>query len=206
MTDLSWPLAWLVLSFIGVPLALIGIGSFSRLRARTRAARRLAGWGIVASAALLSVIGWWVARIGPGMSGVVASGASPEGREYIVVQTFKGLIEPYQVSLYVRDDAWLWRWHYLEHQDNAWRKARVDVVGGEAVVHRNGEHFADLELVHNSSISRPKFPASPRSITTRWAGYDQSSASAGWKASATKTSTSSPSSCSPESSGPSPVR
>jgi hypothetical protein len=95
---------------------------------------------------LLLLIAWYFAMVRPGQSGVVVTGESQDGREYCIVQTYRDLIEPYQVSLYVRDSAGSWRWHYLEHEDNAWRSARVEFQGAQVVVYRNSERFREIEL------------------------------------------------------------
>jgi len=95
---------------------------------------------------LLLLIAWYIATVRPGQSGIVLTGESPDGREYCIVQTYSNLIEPYQVSLYVRDAAGSWRWHYLEHEDNAWRSARVEFQGDQVVVYRNEKPFRELEL------------------------------------------------------------
>jgi len=97
-------------------------------------------------------------RVGLGRSGIITSGTLPDGREYCVVQTYRDLVEPYQVSLYVRDIAGTWDWYYLEHEDNAWRDARVEFHDGHATVHRNGELFREIEL--SSVFKNESLPAS----------------------------------------------
>ena len=147
MTEFNQTLAPLLLLVIGVPLVLVWVGSRSMIRARSTVTRVFAGVVAACSVAVLSLVGWWLVLVVPDNSGVVASGMSPGEREFCVVQTYSGdWAEPYQVSLYVRDDAGMWRWHYLEHEDFAWQSARVEITGGDAVVYRNGERFAEFEL------------------------------------------------------------
>ena len=80
----------------------------------------------------------------------MAQGTSPEGRQYCVVQTFKDMVEPYQVSFYVRDVAGVWRWNYLEHEDVAWHSATVTFTNRVAHVSRNGVPFRDVVLPSNT--------------------------------------------------------
>lgn len=140
---------------IAIPSALVLAGGWAILRARSSLLRFFAGGFILGSVTLGILVGWLLVQIGPGRSGVVAVGETARGREFCVVQTYKDLVEPYQVSLYVRDDAGAWRWHYLEHEDNAWRSAKVDIVGERAVVFRNGERFREVDL------ARPTFTLPP---------------------------------------------
>ena len=102
----------------------------------------------VVGIAVLLLIAWGIYKIGPGKSGIVLSGESTAGHEYCIVQRYTGVLtEPYQVSLYVRDDAGTWRWHYLAHEDGAWRSAEVKFDGDLAVVFRSGERVREVELV-----------------------------------------------------------
>lgn len=89
-------------------------------------------------------------RAAPGWGGILARGASPEGHEYLVVQTFQNFAEPYRVSFYIRDEDKLWRWHYLEHEDMAWRSAKVDFSNQIARVSRNGAFFREIPLPTNT--------------------------------------------------------
>jgi hypothetical protein len=66
--------------------------------------------------------------------------------EYCVVQTFKDLGEPYQVSFYIRDTNGVWRWNYLEHEDIAWRSASVKFSNDKAIVYRNGIDFKEIAM------------------------------------------------------------
>lgn len=84
--------------------------------------------------------------VGPWRSGVLIQGMSPAGNEYCIVQTYKNLFEPYQVSFYIRDEEGLWHWNYLEHEDNAWRSADVKFKDKMVVVFRNGKAFKEIEL------------------------------------------------------------
>ena len=88
----------------------------------------------------------YVAWVRPGQSGILVQGQSPDGQEFCVVQTFKGLVEPYQVSFYIRDTNRVWRWNYLEHEDTAWRSASVEFVTGKAIVSRNGKPFREVGM------------------------------------------------------------
>jgi hypothetical protein len=94
----------------------------------------------------LGVIATWLASIRPWQSQVLAQGYSPGGREYCVVQTFRDLVEPYQVSFYIRDLDGVWRWNYLEHEDNGWKSARVSFHEGIVRIERNGVKFREIEV------------------------------------------------------------
>ena len=87
---------------------------------------------------------WLIIR--PWQSKILTRGYSPEGREHCVVQTFKGFIEPYQVSFYIRDAEGVWRWNYLAHQDNGWKTATVTFSQGAAQISRNGTPFKVIEV------------------------------------------------------------
>ena len=94
----------------------------------------------------LGVITMWLVSIRPWQSKVLAHGFSPDGREYCVVQTFKDLIEPYQVSFYIRDKEGIWRWNYLEHEDDGWKSATVVFSGETAQIQRDGVLFKEFAL------------------------------------------------------------
>ena len=93
------------------------------------------------------VSGWLIIR--PWQSKILTRGYSPEGREYCVVQTFKGFVEPYQVSFYIRDAEGIWRWNYLAHQDNGWKAASVTFSQGAAQIVRNGTLFKVISIPTN---------------------------------------------------------
>lgn len=95
---------------------------------------------------VIGAIAVWFASVRPWQSKILAQGHSPEGREYCVVQTFKDLVEPYQVSFYVRDSDGIWRWNYLEHEDKGWKSARVTFSDGSALIERNGVRFKEIEI------------------------------------------------------------
>ena len=133
---------------VGTPLICIVFGL--KKRKSSRSATVLLWTGIIILAAYFSAVVAFVVWVGPGRSGVLARGKSPTGQEYCVVQTFKGLTEPYQVSFYVRDASGIWRWNYLEHQDVAWRTATVDFSNGVAHVSHNGATVRDILLPTNT--------------------------------------------------------
>jgi hypothetical protein len=135
---------------IGLPLICVVLG-FKRLKTiRSHGAKALLGAGIAILCAYLLAILAFVVWVGPGRSGIVEQGISPEGRQYCVVQTFKDMVEPYQVSFYIRDAVGVWRWNYLEHEDVAWRSAAVTFSNGVAKVSRNGAPFRDIVLPTNT--------------------------------------------------------
>jgi len=143
-------LIWAVLAVaVLTPLACISFG-VSRLICKSSGGKLFLGIGV----GIVCVYGILAARymmmIGVGKSGIVARGVSPEGREYCIIQTFKGWAEPYQVSFYIRDAAGVWRWNYLAHQDNAWNSATVTFSGGVAHVNRDGRFYRDVELPTNT--------------------------------------------------------
>lgn len=135
---------------IGLPTACI-IGGIARFKSSGSKAGRLllgAGVGILCIYGLLAFA--YVQYVGPGRSGIVAHGESPDGREYCIVQTFKGMAEPYQVSFYIRDAAGVWRWNYLAHQDAVWRSAKVTFSDGIAHVSRDGVAVRDIPVPTNT--------------------------------------------------------
>ena len=135
---------------VGTPLVCIFVG-LKRLKTSSPRGAKVPLWtGIIILAGYLSAVVAFVVWVGPARSGILAHGKSPTGQEYCVVQTFKGMVEPYQVSFYVRDSAGVWRWNYLAHQDVAWRSASVDFSNGVAHVSRNGLPFRDISLPTNT--------------------------------------------------------
>jgi hypothetical protein len=100
---------------------------------------------ILAAVVVLPVAAF-VAWVRPWQGGILVQGQSADGQEFCVVQTFKGLVEPYQVSFYIRDNNRVWRWNYLEHEDTAWRSASVEFVSGKAIVSRNGKPFREVGM------------------------------------------------------------
>ena len=88
---------------------------------------------------------WLFIEVSPGRSGILVTGKADE-RDFLVVQTYKTFLEPYQVSLYVRSDGENWRWYGLEHEDDAWDEARVVFDGEIAVVYRDGVESVRVEL------------------------------------------------------------
>ena len=134
---------------VGLPLVCV-VWGFKRLNiCRSGCAKLLLGTGITILCTYLLTILAFVLWVSPGHSGILTQGVSPDGRQYCVVQTFKGMVEPYQVSFYVRDTDGIWRWNYLGHQDVAWRSATVTFSNGIARVKRNGTPFLDVLLPTN---------------------------------------------------------
>lgn len=134
---------------IGLPTACL-IGGVLGLKSSAQQRGKLlvgAGVGILCVYGLVA-FGYAVC-IGPGRSGIVAHGWSPQGREYCIVQTFKTMAEPYQVSFYIRDAGGVWRWNYLAHQDSVWRSAIVSFSDGFAHVSRDGVPFRDIRVPTN---------------------------------------------------------
>ncbi len=95
-------------------------------------------------------IATWLVSIRPWQSKILAYGHSPEGREYCLVQTFRDLAEPYQVSFYIRDANGVWRWNYLGHQENGWKSGIVTFSDGSAFIERNGVMLKEIEIPNES--------------------------------------------------------
>ncbi len=150
ITSFHWVLRLIGLALlIGLPTACL-IGGILGLKSSSQQRGKLlvgAGVGILCVYGLMTFA--YAACIGPGRSGIVAHGWSPEGREYCIVQTFKTIAEPYQVSFYIRDRDGVWRWNYLAHQDSVWRSATVSFSGGFAHVSRDGNPFRDIRVPTN---------------------------------------------------------
>jgi hypothetical protein len=91
-----------------------------------------------------------VINVGPGRSGVVTQGFSPLGREYCIVQTYTGLVEPYRVSFYIRDARGVWQWNALAHDDNAWRSPNVSFSEASIVVTREHNYRREIQLMDGS--------------------------------------------------------
>jgi hypothetical protein len=150
----------LLLFLVGVPALGVWL-TFGSQHSGTATRRRIR---VGAGTTLLLVWGGLLAthaiQVRPWQSGILARGMSPDGREYCVVQTFQGFFEPYRVSLYVRDATGIWHWHYLAHQDHAWRSISVGFTADEIVVARDG-------------VERRRFPRkiAPVDLTTVLPGY-----------------------------------
>ena len=95
-------------------------------------------------------IATWLVPIRPWQSKILAHGHSPEGREYCLVQTFRDLVEPYQVSFYIRDANGIWRWNYVGHQENGWKSGTVTFSDGSALIERNGAMLKEIEIPSES--------------------------------------------------------
>ena len=138
--------AFLLLIFLGIPSLVLLFGALLLNLSRPRSGRIVTAVGallLLAGIASLAVV---MRTMGPGHSGFVAQGTSPDGKEYCIVQTWKDWGEPYQVSFYIRDADGVWRWNYLAHQDIAWRSAQVEFDQGTAFVFRNGNLFREMAL------------------------------------------------------------
>jgi len=131
------------------PLACICFG-LSRVINKSSGGKLLLGIGVGIVCVCGVLVAGYLMMIGAGRSGIVARGTSPDGREYCIVQTYKGWAEPYQVSFYVRDASGIWRWNYLAHQDTVWNTATVTFNGGVAHVSRDGRHYRDVPLPTNT--------------------------------------------------------
>ena len=146
----TFVLLLLLIILVGAPLLCVGWGIMKLKTCPSRSAKLLLGTGITILCGYLFLVLAYILLVGPGRSGILAKGVSPEGREYCVVQTFKDFVEPYQVSFYIRDAAGVWRWNYLEHEDIAWRSATVDFTNGVASVSRGGIPFRKIPLPTNT--------------------------------------------------------
>lgn len=146
----AWCIAALILGLIVVPLGWLGGGWWALARGRPKILRVVGIYGLGLFGLYAAALAWGVWRIGPWRSGVVAHGFGAEGREFCVVQTYKAIVEPFQVSLYERRPGEQWRWHYLEHEDVGWRSATVTFQDGRARVTRNGAPFTEIALAAGS--------------------------------------------------------
>jgi len=124
--------------FFGVPL---GAGFFLfRLSKTANSPFRQIGFGL-GGPVLLAWVGMFVAylaRLGPGQSGMLAQGFSPEGREFCVVQKFQDFFEGYRAAFYLRDATGVWQWVYLAHDDNTWKPATVEFTPTSVRIIRHG--------------------------------------------------------------------
>lgn len=102
---------------------------------------------LVVSATLVAVV---VDMFSSRHERILDHGKTPDGREYVLVQTCTG--EPYAVELYIRDMHGRWVFHYVDHEIFPWRHGgRVEFVGGVARVLEGGVLFKDVELEPPSS-------------------------------------------------------
>ena len=139
----------LILILFGTPILFLYLGIRQVKTSRSIGGKILIGFGAAILLIYLSVIVAYVVLVGPGRSGILTRGISPQGLEYCVVQTFKGMAEPYQVSFYIRDTSGLWHWNYLAHQDDAWRLATVYFSNGVARVSRDGVFRREIPIPTN---------------------------------------------------------
>jgi hypothetical protein len=148
-TSYSIPVLAILAVLVLTPLACISFG-ISRLICKSSGGKLFLGLGVgIVFVYGILVVGYLM-MIGAGRSGIVARGSSPEGREYCIVQTYKGWTEPYQVSFYIRDASGVWRWNYLAHQDTVWNSATVTFSGGMAHVNHDGSPVRDIPLPTNT--------------------------------------------------------
>jgi hypothetical protein len=111
-----------------------------RLRKGARSWGRQIVFGL-SGAALLAWVGMvvgYLMRLGPGQSGILAQGFSPEGREFCVVQKFQDFVEGYRAAFYLRDAAGAWQWVYLAHDDNTWKPTTVEFTPTSVRISRRG--------------------------------------------------------------------
>ena len=136
----------LLIVLIGGPILLLAVGVRKFRHTRSVPSRIMIGIGTAFCLTYLAAIAYYIISVGPGRSGIVTQGISPGGQEYCVVQTFKDIVEPYQVSFYIRDTNGIWRWNYLEHEDNAWRSAGIEFSGERVIISRNGKPFREISM------------------------------------------------------------
>jgi hypothetical protein len=174
MLTVSLNLAALLVGIVGVPTLLVVLGARWFRRAGTPLARSLSGATILVGGLALALVGRTMLRMAPGQSGIVEGGLSPDGHEYCVVQSHNGFPdgfgEPYTISLYVRDDAGNWRWHYLDHEGFPWRSARVEFDGELVTVHRDGVPFRQVELERDPAT--PETPERGKYMALRTLGFE----------------------------------
>jgi hypothetical protein len=138
------------IAILAVPVICIGLGLARVTISQTLTPGLFLRVGLGVACAYVILVLAYVSTVGPGRSGIVAQGTSPEGRQYCIVQTYKGLIEPYQVSFYIRDPSGVWMCNPLAHQDFAWRSATVTFSNGIGHIAREGELFRDVPVLTNS--------------------------------------------------------
>ena len=91
----------------------------------------------------------------PFTSGVVMHKTLQNGVDVCIVQYFKGLAEPYQVSLYARYPKGNWRWFYLEHEAERWRNTSIDLQRNDiALIYERGKLEATVSLDRDSVEDR----------------------------------------------------
>ena len=105
---------------------------------------------VPASAVLLIVIATLWLNV-PFTSGVITHQTLQNGVEVCIVQYFKGLAEPYQVSLYAKSSVGNWRWFYIDHEAERWRNARIDFTEeNKALIYNKGKIEATVPVDKNS--------------------------------------------------------
>lgn len=148
------PANWILLTFLFVwtvilfgPPLFVPLLIVRRVRPGAWLARNL-GRALIRGVfkAYLCLVGAYVVWIGPWRGGVVAAGRLSDGRDYCIVQRFQDLAEPFRVSLFVRNDARVWKWYYLDHEDNGWMSGGAELDGRIMRVRRNGVPFRDVAI------------------------------------------------------------
>lgn len=87
----------------------------------------------------------------PFTSGVVTYKTLQGGIDTCIVQYFKGLAEPYQVSLYARYPNSNWRWFYLEHESERWRDTSIELKkDGIVSIYEKGKLETTISLNKDS--------------------------------------------------------
>lgn len=136
---------FVVVALLGGPLLLIGFGVRANRHGLVRG-RIMLGFGAVLFLLVLIPLAYHLYFGGPWHTRIVTQGTSPSGQEYCVVQTFQDLVEPYQISFYIRDTNRVWRWNYLDHEGYAWRTASVAFSATQAMVFCNDELFQNIPM------------------------------------------------------------
>ena len=137
--------AFVVVALLGGPILLIAYGARAGRRGLVRG-RIMVGLGTVLLLLILAPLAYHFYFGGPWHTRIVTQGISPSGQEYCVVQAFQDLVEPYQISFYIRDTNRVWRWNYLDHEGYAWRTASASFTGDKMTVYRNGEPYRSMAM------------------------------------------------------------
>lgn len=81
-------------------------------------------------------------------SGIVTSASGPRGEEFHVIQTYKGIGEPYQVTLFARNPGQKWTRTYLAHQDWSWSGCKIEVTGDSVILRGGDEKERTYSIKH----------------------------------------------------------
>ena len=75
----------------------------------------------LAVTALVFSTAYWVRPFFPANEPLlIAKATAPEGTTAYLTQTYRGLLELYDVHFYTRDRKGIWRKYYVEHEDTFW--------------------------------------------------------------------------------------